>query len=53
MPDLTYGDYLNLNENKEIPKDQHTLFINKQEPVITITSPMRLLEERLETLTFF
>ena len=42
MPYFTYGDYVYGNDNDEIPKYFHKNFIKKQEPEITITSPMRL-----------
>ena len=45
MPYFTYGDYVYGNGNDEIPKHFHKNFIKKQEPEITITSPMRLQEK--------
>ena len=50
MSDLTYGDYVYLNENDEIPKKSHNFFIKKQEPHIAITSPMIILKENLKIL---
>ena len=48
MPSFTYGNYLYLNYNDDIPKNHHTLFNNKQDPGITITYPMTLLKEQLK-----
>ena len=50
MPAFTYGDYVYLNENYEVPKINHKKLIKKQEPHTTITPPMILLEEKLKTL---
>ena len=53
IPAFIYGDYIYLNDNNDILKYYHNIFIKKQYPEITITSPMRLLDEILKTFPFF
>ena len=50
MSYFTYVDCIYLDDNDDIPKHYHKSFIKKHDPVITITSPMIVLEERLKTL---
>ena len=47
IPDFTYGDYLYLHEIDKVPKHYHQIYIKKKEPRIILTSPMRLLKEKL------
>ena len=49
MPDFSYGDYVYLNDNDEIPKHYYPIFIKKRDPEITITLTMILMEKRLKT----
>ena len=42
MPDVTYSDYVYLNDIDDIPKNHHQLFIHKEEIGTTITSPQNI-----------
>ena len=47
---FTSDDWVYLNDNDDIPKIFHENFKNKQDPEITITFPMRLLDKQLKPL---
>ena len=45
MTDFTHGDFVYLNDIDDTPKHYHKIFIHKEKPGITITSPKKLKEK--------